>query len=95
MVTLTNIKKIATKLGVNIDVVSPHTLKYAVEIELEHGYSHTRTNVTNNNLTKTMKIALAHLDEFPDYYVRLVKMEDRAEKYWKNKKKPSIWIDDI
>lgn len=27
-----------------------------------------QTNVTNNNLILTMKIALAHLNEFPDYY---------------------------
>ena len=26
------------------------------------------TNVTNDDLVLTMKIALAHLNEFPDYY---------------------------
>ncbi|HKI67755.1 MAG TPA: DUF5661 family protein [Solirubrobacterales bacterium] len=28
----------------------------------------------------TGKIALAHLNEFPDYYVRLEKMEEEAER---------------
>ena len=28
------------------------------------------------------KIALAHLNEFPDYYDRLEKMEREAEEFW-------------
>ena len=30
----------------------------------------------------TAKIALAHLNEFPDYYTRLALMETEAEAYW-------------
>ncbi|WP_245618719.1 DUF5661 family protein [Methanogenium cariaci] len=30
----------------------------------------------------TGKIALAHLNEFPDYYERLEKMETEAEEFW-------------
>jgi hypothetical protein len=30
----------------------------------------------------TGKIALAHLNEFPDYYDRLEKMEKEADKFW-------------
>ena len=61
-----------------------------MKVELEHGMIDKRTNVTNDDLMKTGKIALAHLLEYPDYYTRLKKMEDAAEKYWKNKKKPSV-----
>ena len=39
-----------------------------VNIELEHGSVNPLTNVTNDDLLLTMKIALAHLNEFPDYY---------------------------
>jgi hypothetical protein len=35
----------------------------------------------------TGKIALAHLNEFPDYYVRLEKLEKEAEEYWEKKGK--------
>ena len=38
------------------------------EIELEHGTINPKTNVTNDDLVLTMKIALAHLNEFPNYY---------------------------
>ena len=31
----------------------------------------------------TGKIALAHLNEFPDYYIRLEKLEKEAEKYFR------------
>ena len=39
-----------------------------MNIELEHGYVNPITNVTNNDLLMTAKIALAHLMEFPNYY---------------------------
>lgn len=58
-----------------------------LEVELEHGRVDARTNVSNDNLIITGKIALAHLFEYPDYYTRLDKMEKEAEKHWKNKKK--------
>ena len=31
---------------------------------------------------REVEIALAHLNEFPDYYTRLAKMEAEAEAYW-------------
>jgi len=43
------------------------------------------TNVTNDDSLITGKIALAHLNEFSDYYDRLEKMESEAEKYWDSK----------
>lgn len=39
-----------------------------INIELEHGLISPNTNVTNDNLLLTAKIALAHLNEFPNYY---------------------------
>lgn len=35
---------------------------------MEHGIINPMTNITNNDLEKTMKISLAHLNEFPNYY---------------------------
>ena len=56
-----------------------------MDVELEHGTENHVTNVTNNDPIITGKIALAHLNEFPDYYTRLQELEDEAEKYWENK----------
>lgn len=47
-----------------------------ISVELEHGSINKKTNVTNNNLLITGKIALAHLNEMPDYYVKLKQMEN-------------------
>lgn len=49
---------------------------------LEHGRRDPATDVTHDSSTLTGKIALAHLNEFPDYYTRLAKMEAEAEAYW-------------
>lgn len=50
-----------------------------MDIELEHGAHDPATNVTDDDPIVTGKIALAHLNEFPDYYTRLEKMEAEAE----------------
>jgi len=36
-------------------------------VELEHGTKDPETDVTNDDLSLTGKISLAHLKEFPDY----------------------------
>jgi len=56
-----------------------------MNVELEHGSQDENTNVTNDDPLTTAKIALAHLNEFPDYYTRLKKMEAEAEAYWENR----------
>ena len=38
------------------------------------------TNVTDDDPLVTGKIALAHLNEFPDYYTRLERMEEQARR---------------
>ena len=50
-----------------------------LDVELEHGARDPQTNVTNDDIIMTAKIARAHLNEFPDYYTRLAKMEAEAE----------------
>jgi hypothetical protein len=51
-----------------------------MEVELEHGLHDVLTNVTDDDPVVTGKIALAHLNEFPDYYDRLEQMEERAKR---------------
>lgn len=58
----------AKTLGVKFDQFTVDDLITGVNIELEHGTQNPQTNVTNNDLILTMKIALAHLNEFPNYY---------------------------
>ena len=54
-------------------------------VELEHGLRNPVTNVTNDDSVMTGKIALAHLNEFPDYYTRLNELEKEADIFWRNK----------
>ncbi len=63
-----DILKTAKAIGVNFDKFTPEDLITGVNIELEHGKANPQTNITNNDLILTMKIALAHLSEFPNYY---------------------------
>ncbi len=53
-----------------------------MDVELEHGARDPSTDVTASDPIVTGKIALAHLNEFPDYYTRLAVMEAEAEAYW-------------
>ena len=56
--------------------------RIGMDVELEHGMQDPETNVTDDDLIVTGKIARAHLNEFPDYYSRLAAMEAEAEAYW-------------
>jgi hypothetical protein len=53
--------------------------KTGMNVELEHGQRDPATDVTGNDPIVTGKIALAHLNEFADYYTRLDKMEKEAQ----------------
>ena len=57
-------------------------LRPGMDVELEHGTRDPETNVTDDDVVVTAKIASAHLNEFPDYYSRLAVMEADAEAYW-------------
>jgi hypothetical protein len=56
--------------------------RMGMDVELEHGRHDPGTDVTGDDAQVTGKIALAHLNEFPDYYTRLERMEAEAERDW-------------
>lgn len=66
------------QLGIDWNKFDIEQFRMGLEVELEHGSIDPVTNVTNDDLTMTAKIALAHLKEIPDYYTRLRKMEEEA-----------------
>ncbi|MBN1263095.1 MAG: hypothetical protein JW991_01935 [Candidatus Pacebacteria bacterium] len=75
-------KEIGEQLGIKWDKFDVEQFRMGMDIELEHGLVDSNTNVSNDDPLITGKIALAHLNEFPDYYTRLSQMEEEAEKYW-------------
>ena len=75
-------KEIGEKLGINWTKFDVEQFRAGMDVELEHGKVDPHTNVTNDDPLMTGKIALAHLNEFPDYYTRLLKLEEEADKYW-------------
>ncbi len=79
-------KKIGEQLGVDWVNFDVEQFRMGMDVELEHGLIDPITNVTNSDPLTTGKIALAHLNEFPDYYTRLAKMEAEGEAAWEQKK---------
>ena len=76
-------KKIGEAIGIDwskskFDI---EQFRIGLEVELEHGSRDPVTDVTHDDPLLTGKIALAHLNELPDYYTRLALMEqeDRNE----------------
>ena len=68
MYSLEDINEVAKVLDIKFDKFTPQELLKGINIELEHGKVNNETNVTDDNLIKTAKIALAHLNEFHNYY---------------------------
>ncbi|MDW5550803.1 DUF5661 family protein [Methanosarcina sp.] len=78
-------KTVGEQLGIKWDKFDVDQFRRGMDVELEHGTQDPLTNVTNDDPIMTGKIALAHLNEFQDYYDRLEEMEDKAEKFWEKK----------
>lgn len=74
-ITKEEAKKIGEQLGIDWSKFDFDQFWQGMNVELEHGERDPETNVTNNDLVTTGKIALAHLNEFPDYYDRLKQIE--------------------
>ncbi len=79
-------KAIGEQLGITWDKFDPDQFRRGMDVELEHGLVNSGTNVSNDDDLTTGKIALSPLNEFPDYYDRLEKMEEEAEEFWEGKK---------
>jgi hypothetical protein len=75
-------KEIGEKLGIDWTKFDVEQFRTGMDVELEHGKVDPHTNVSDDDPLVTGKIALAHLNEFPDYYDRLTEMEEEAEKFW-------------
>jgi Protein of unknown function (DUF5661) len=74
-------RQIGEQIGIDWEA-APFDLEQfrsGMDVELEHGKHDPSTDVTGDDPIVTGKIALAHLNEFADYYTRLAKMEAEAE----------------
>ncbi|MCJ7706954.1 MAG: hypothetical protein MUO38_04980 [Anaerolineales bacterium] len=67
------------RLGLDWAKLDQEQFRRGLEVELEHGARDPETDVTNDDLTLTGKIAWAHLKEIRDYYTRLDQLEAEAE----------------
>ena len=91
-ITTKEAKQLMEYYNINPKVISLKTWQYALGVELEHGNKFgALTNISDDNLDLTCKIAIAHLLEFPDSYKRLRRMEKKADKYWTQFEKPKIF----
>lgn len=72
-------KRINATLGIDWTKVDAEQFRCGLEVEFEHGSQDPETNVTNDDVVLTGKIAWAHVREFPDYYTRLDRLEAEAD----------------
>jgi hypothetical protein len=79
--TLEDARKIGEAIGIDWRTTKFDAGQFLIglHVELEHGRRDPGTDVTHDDAVVTGKIALAHLNEFADYYTRLAKMEAEAQ----------------
>ena len=70
--------KVAEELDIDFSKVDRREFARGMIVELEHGTENPATDVTGDDPILTAKIALAHLNELPDYYTLLDEMEEEA-----------------
>ena len=75
-------RRVGEQIGIDWETApfGVEEFRAGMDVELEHGLHDLLTNVTGDDPVVTGKIALAHLNEFPDYYTRLEKMEEEAKR---------------
>ena len=80
-------RRIGEEIGIDWSIASfdVEQFRIGMNVELEHGLHDSATNVTDDDPQVTAKIALAHLNEFPDYYTRLERMEEEAKRDWQKR----------
>ena len=80
--SLEEARRVGEAIGIDWDSVpfDVEQFRAGMDVELEHGLHDPATNVTGDDPLVTGKIALAHLNEFPDYYIRLERMEEEAKR---------------
>lgn len=79
--SLEQARAIGKELSIDFSLYDVGQFRQGLEVELEH------CNVTGCDPLLTGKIAQAHLDELPDYYTRLAKMEKggNSMEFWTKK----------
>jgi len=77
-------RRIGAEIGIDWETApfDVEEFRSGMDVELEHGLHDVLTNVTDDDPLVTGKIALAHLNEFADYYTRLERMEEEAKRDW-------------
>ena len=73
-------RRVGDAIGVEWRRFDLEQFRAGMDVEFEHGAHDPQTDVTHDDPLLTGKIALAHLKECPDYYVRLERMEAEAER---------------
>ncbi|HYT51053.1 MAG TPA: DUF5661 family protein [Gaiellaceae bacterium] len=75
-------RRVGAEIGIDWDSApfDIEQFRSGMDVELEHGRHDPVTNVTDDDPVLTGKIALAHLNEFADYYTRLERMEEQAKR---------------
>jgi hypothetical protein len=74
-------RRVGEEIGIDWETApfDVEQFRAGMDVELEHGSHDPATDVTGDDPITTGKIALAHLNEFADYYTRLERMEAEAE----------------
>ncbi len=74
-------RNVGEKLGINFKEVSIEEFMRGMAIEQEH------SDITKGDPLTTGKIVMVHLNEIPDYYIRLDALEESAKDDWQKKNK--------
>lgn len=78
--TLKETTTIGNQIGIDWVKHDPEQFRIGLEVELERGKISLASNANDSELMSTARIAMAHLNEFADYYDRLVRMKNRLKK---------------
>ncbi len=79
--TIQQAREVGERIGIDWATApfDAEQFRIGMNVELEHGTQDPTTDVTHDDAITTGKIALAHLNEAADYYIRLLEIERQFE----------------
>jgi hypothetical protein len=80
--SIAEVEQIGNALGINWNQIGLEQFQTGLAAEFQNEVCEPQIKADHSDALITGKIVLAHLNEFPDYYTSLAKMEKEADEFW-------------
>jgi len=87
------VRSTAIDLKIDTSVLPVKAIIDGVKWELQQGWFYGKTKFRREDIIDATKMAISELAQYPDFYIRMEKLEKTAEIFWRNRQRQCIFLD--